>query len=132
MWKKLAVGIIFIVAILWLLGRSKTSETHRPTLTDTDSPVLSTSSPTDPDPKRDQVLSTRTFAGDPCTSDCSGHEAGYNWAQEHDIDDEDACDTAGDTSNSPSFAAGCRAYVNGQSPDESDDDGTQDADDPNN
>jgi hypothetical protein len=132
MSKKLAVGIIFVVGVLWLLGKSKTSETHRPHLTVTDSPALSKSSPTDPDPKRDQVLSTRTFAGDPCTSDCSGHEAGYNWAQEHDIDDEDACETAGDNSNSPSFAAGCGAYVNGEDPDESDDGDPDDTDDPDN
>ena len=52
----------------------------------------------------------------------SGHEAGYNWAEEHDIDNEDDCDAAGDTSNSPSFAEGCKAYVNCDSPDEEDND----------
>jgi len=41
----------------------------------------------------------------------SGHQAGYDWAQEKDIDDEDDCDTAGDHSNSPSFAEGCKSYV---------------------
>ena len=48
-----------------------------------------------------------------CTSDCSGHDAGYRWAEENSIDDVSACDTAGDTSNSPSFAEGCREYVVG-------------------
>lgn len=54
--------------------------------------------------------------------DCSGHEAGYNWAEEHDIDNEDDCDTAGDRSNSPSFAEGCKAFANGESSPNSDGD----------
>lgn len=72
----------------------------------------------------------KTFAGYDCTEDCSGHEAGYNWAEEHDIDNEDDCDAAGNTSNSPSFAEGCKAYVNGESPDEDDNDDTDDRSDP--
>lgn len=59
-----------------------------------------------------------TFDSDPCTSDCSGHEAGYNWAESKGISDEDDCEQAGETSNSPSFAAGCKAYVRGDSQDE--------------
>jgi hypothetical protein len=55
----------------------------------------------------------RTFAGYECTGDCSGHEAGYAWAEEHNISDGDECDTAGEHSNSPSFAEGCHAYVDG-------------------
>jgi hypothetical protein len=46
----------------------------------------------------------------------SGHQAGYDWAQEHGIDDEDACETAGNNSNSPSFAEGCKAYVQENDP----------------
>jgi hypothetical protein len=44
----------------------------------------------------------------------SGHQAGYDWAQENGIDDESACETAGDSHNSPSFAEGCTAYVQEQ------------------
>ena len=40
-----------------------------------------------------------------CTQDCSGHEAGYDWAEQHDITDPDDC--GGD---SDSFIEGCRAY----------------------
>jgi len=47
--------------------------------------------------------------------DCSGHEAGYKWAEEHNITDGGDCDTAGENSNSPSFAEGCHAYVDGES-----------------
>jgi hypothetical protein len=56
-----------------------------------------------------------TFHGHDCTVDCSGHEAGLNWAEEHGITDGDDCDTAGEHSNSPSFAERCHAYVDDQS-----------------
>jgi hypothetical protein len=29
--------------------------------------------------------------GHSCTDDCSGHEAGYNWADETGIEDPDNC-----------------------------------------
>lgn len=41
-----------------------------------------------------------------CTEDCSGHDAGYEWAEENDIDDTSDCD-----GNSNSFNEGCEAYV---------------------
>jgi len=62
------------------------------------------------------------FHGYDCTVDCSGHEAGYKWAEEHDISDGDDCDAAGEHSNSPSFAEGCHAYVDGDSEPENGDD----------
>ncbi len=48
----------------------------------------------------------RTFHGYICTTDCSGHAAGYRWAQRKNIDDEDDC-----TGKSQSFVEGCLAYV---------------------
>ncbi|WP_141233570.1 hypothetical protein [Lysobacter antibioticus] len=42
-----------------------------------------------------------------CTQDCSGHEAGFAWAQEHDF--TDASDCGG---NSQSFIEGCEAFAN--------------------
>lgn len=44
-----------------------------------------------------------------CTEDCSGHEAGYAWAERHDIDDPDDCG-----GNSQSFIEGCQAYAEEQ------------------
>lgn len=44
-----------------------------------------------------------------CTYDCSGHEAGYEWASENGIDDPDDCD-----GNSDSFIEGCQAYAEEQ------------------
>ena len=48
----------------------------------------------------------RTFKGYECTEDCSGHEAGYEWAENNDISDIDDCG-----GNSRSFIEGCQAYV---------------------
>jgi hypothetical protein len=77
--------------------------------------ITSSSDPTSSEKDQSDTSSTSesplTFHGNPCSSDCGGHEAGYNWAEEHGIDDESDCDTAGETSNSPSFAEGCRDYV---------------------
>jgi hypothetical protein len=47
-----------------------------------------------------------TFSGYECTSDCSGHQAGYDWAEEKDISDIDDCGGKSD-----SFIEGCRVYV---------------------
>jgi hypothetical protein len=52
----------------------------------------------------------RTYAGFNCTVDCSGHEAGYRWAQQNGIDDEDYCPDG----DSESFHEGCIAYVWGE------------------
>jgi len=52
----------------------------------------------------------RTYAGFNCTVDCSGHEAGYRWAEQHSIDDEDYCPDG----DSESFHEGCIAYVEGE------------------
>ena len=47
-----------------------------------------------------------TFMGYACTNDCSGHQAGFDWAEERDIEDPDDCG-----GNSESFIEGCRAYA---------------------
>jgi hypothetical protein len=44
-----------------------------------------------------------------CTGNCSGHEAGYEWASNKGISDPDECD-----GNSDSFIEGCQAYANEQ------------------
>ena len=48
----------------------------------------------------------KTYNGYECTEDCSGHEAGYNWAEENNISDESDCD-----GNSNSFNEGCSSFV---------------------
>jgi opacity protein-like surface antigen len=56
------------------------------------------------------TVSADTFDGYECTDDCSGHQAGYDWAEQNDIDDEDSCDTP-----SESFNEGCQSFVQGGS-----------------
>lgn len=51
----------------------------------------------------------QTFKGYSCTADCSGHQAGYDWAEENGITDETDCD-----GNSNSFNEGCQAWVEEQ------------------
>jgi hypothetical protein len=74
-------------------------------------PVPTAVWPLQPEPVRHSapLYSPRTFHGSTCTSDCSGHEAGYEWAEEHGIDDPDDCD-----GNSASFVGGCRSYAEEQ------------------
>ena len=47
-----------------------------------------------------------TWNGYECTSDCSGHEAGYDWALDSNVTDDSGCD-----GNSNSFNEGCEQYV---------------------
>lgn len=68
-----------------------------------------------------QDSTEKSFNGDECLSDCSGHEAGFKWAQDHHIHDEEICERAGDHSDSPSFAEGCSAFVRGDNDDVKDD-----------
>ena len=49
---------------------------------------------------------SNTFQGYECSYDCSGHEAGYDWAEENQV-----CDTEYDGGNSESFAEGVRAWA---------------------
>jgi len=51
-------------------------------------------------------VEAQEFHGYPCTQDCSGHEAGYAWAERNDITDPDDCG-----GNSNSFIEGCMAYA---------------------
>lgn len=57
--------------------------------------------------RRDALDSSHgSFAGQGCTQDCGGHEAGYAWAEEKGITDPDHCG-----GKSWSFIEGCRAYA---------------------
>ena len=52
------------------------------------------------------TVSADSFGGYECTEDCSGHQAGYDWAEQNGIDDESSCSTPSD-----SFNQGCESYV---------------------
>lgn len=72
-----------------------------------DGEVISGESYSDYDQRRDNYGgSMGSYGGYGCTQDCSGHEAGYNWAMEKGITDPENCG-----GNSWSFIEGCRAYA---------------------
>lgn len=52
------------------------------------------------------MTSAATFDGNQCLGDCSGHQAGYDWAEQNDIEDESSCSTP-----STSFNEGCQSYI---------------------
>ncbi len=56
---------------------------------------------------------SNSSSDDYCTFNCSGHEAGYNWAEDNDISNIYDCD-----GNSDSFNEGCQEYVEENYPDE--------------
>lgn len=52
-----------------------------------------------------------TFGGYECREDCSGHQAGYDWALSRGISSTDRC-----SGSSQSFVEGCLAKVTGYKP----------------
>lgn len=59
------------------------------------------------DQRRDKLKGSHgSIAGQGCTQDCGGHEAGYAWAERKGITDPGQCG-----GNSWSFIEGCRAYA---------------------
>lgn len=50
--------------------------------------------------------SAKSLHGYNCTGDCSGHEAGYQWAEDSGIEDPEDCG-----GNSQSFIEGCQAWA---------------------
>ena len=54
----------------------------------------------------DDAQSERTFGGYACTEDCSGHQAGYDWAKANSISDPETCG-----GKSESFIEGCMVYA---------------------
>ena len=53
-----------------------------------------------------QQVEAGTFHGYACSTDCSGHKAGYAWAERKGITSPDDCG-----GKSQSFIEGCKAYA---------------------
>lgn len=88
------VGIIFFV---WLIFYSdKNSEPERIREKFNNGGVI--------DVEVDDSITSDTWE---CTGDCSGHDAGYEWASENGIADPSDCG-----GKSVSFIEGCEAYAN--------------------
>jgi hypothetical protein len=92
-----------IATSLLLTGCSDSSTTEAPPMKETsnyEEDAVEEEAPT---------YSGESFDGNPCIGDCSGHEAGYQWAEENSITDPDNCG-----GNSNSFIEGCRSYAEEQ------------------
>lgn len=102
--------IVGIIVAVWVFSGEKNGNAPTPTTTTYNPPSQLYYQP---QPAYQQptipTYSSPTFMGYSCTDDCSGHEAGYNWADENGIDDPDDCD-----GNSDSFIEGCQAYAEEQ------------------
>jgi hypothetical protein len=97
---------------------SESSATPRPGSTTPDSEAIprDETPPPDSDSSPDEGSSppgALTFHGYACLDDCSGHQAGYDWAEEHGITDPSECG-----GNSESFIEGCKAYAGEDGPDD--------------
>lgn len=106
--KSLWVWIVGIVVAAWVFSGEKsggpsTTATYKPLSQLYYQPQQAYQQPPVP------TYSSPTFMGYSCTDNCSGHEAGYNWAEENEIDDPDKCG-----GNSSSFIEGCQAYAEEQ------------------
>jgi len=96
------VGVIIIIAVFWgfsvLFSSDESSSSYEP--------VVNSSTVENQDYDNEYAEEPQSFGGYECTDDCSGHEAGYNWAEENGIEDEGGCG-----GNSNSFIEGCQSYV---------------------
>lgn len=94
---------------------STQSQSHSQPLTKESASIYESTSITEYD--EPEAYEESTFNGYECTDDCSGHEAGYEWAEEQGITDSSDCD-----GNSNSFIEGCESYADEQQSDSYDSD----------
>lgn len=98
-------AIVFIASISLLLAACSPDEKSERT---------AGSEATSSGAEADNSTSSTTFHGYDCLGDCSGHQAGYDWAEEKGITDPESCG-----GNSQSFIEGCKAYAGEEGPGDS-------------
>ena len=106
------IFLVLIVLSLWACSeKEKITEIYAPETIETAQEIYQ--APAE-DLTEDQLEETQQQEVDAATSncngDCSGHQAGYEWAEENSISSESDCD-----GNSDSFNEGCVNYVEGGS-----------------
>ena len=126
------IAIAFVGAVVWQCTRDKAPaevETDYSSYSSAEAPDAdySTYAPTPPSTyaaddsvtPEPYVSSGYQDAGAPygCTDDCSGHDAGWAWAEENGVTDPGECG-----GNSISFEEGCIAYAEEQEADRPDED----------
>lgn len=102
------IWISGIILVVWFLSDEKKEHLSTPRQ------QYESYAPQNDQTKITPAYSNSSFSGGySCTTDCSGHEAGYKWAEENGIDDPDNCG-----GNSDSFIEGCHAYADEQQNDD--------------
>jgi len=107
---KVTAGLAGVFLLMGVLGMHDKSPTV-PTAPATVAPSSNAIDPAVIAAIRARSEQHQTFEGKDCTGNCSGHQAGYDWARDKLITDLEDCDVAGERYNSPSFAEGCRSYI---------------------
>ncbi len=105
--KNLIIATIIVIVIVFLFGFSNrnnsSSQVKQSSTISNEEGINETSNI-----EEDEASGSLDFHGYDCTEDCSGHEAGYEWAEEHGITQDDVDNYSG---NSNSFMEGMQAYV---------------------
>lgn len=107
------IGVILFIAvpiilIIWSNGQADTS-TKNSTETYSEYDQWSDENRQDQADGEEQKRELEhEFEGYDCTSDCSGHQAGYDWAQSNNV-----CDPYYSGGNSQSFDEGVRSWASG-------------------
>jgi hypothetical protein len=102
--------IIAVVFVIFLA--SKCADSHRDTrlADEEDRQEEAETARQSADEAASEAVAGTTYEGQGapygCTDDCSGHDAGYRWGEEHDVTDSSDCG-----GNSRSFIEGCEAYA---------------------
>jgi hypothetical protein len=109
--KALCISLVGILIAVVVFSGGKKSEVLTPAANTNIPAVLNADIPAmvNVDSEPPLNIRSRTFNGYTCTDDCSGHEAGYEWAEEQGVDDPDDCD-----GKSESFIEGCQSYAEQQ------------------
>lgn len=108
--RNIIIGVIILAALFLLFSLISSEDNPSPqsedysTSTYTDNETYEEDSPSEEYEAADSL----EFNGYECTVDCSGHEAGYEWAAEHGITQDDVDNYSG---NSNSFMEGMQSYV---------------------
>lgn len=99
----IVIGIIVVIFFGWLIF-SGTNDSS----SDNSSDIYESSTVEN---DYESVEEPQEFNGYECSDDCSGHEAGYNWADENDICSEYGYGDEYYDSSSDSFNEGVTSYI---------------------
>lgn len=105
---KNTIIIVIIILAIFLLFTMTSNENNSSSQSEQRSTTIEEGTYESQSLEEDESNDSLNFGGYDCTDDCSGHEAGYEWAEEHDITQDDVDNYSG---NSDSFREGMQSYI---------------------